>query len=497
MKQFAYRERDYAFGQMMLTLRTTIGLTQEGLSDLLGVSRRAVGEWEQGSSYPKAEHLKQFIALAVEHQAFSSGREAEEIRTLWRATHQKVLLDELWLSAVVGCSLPHLELVAPRPSTSVPTRPSGPACAAAGPRVDWSDALDVSSFYDRVQEQATLSCWVLEEGCRLVSVLGMGGIGKTALVVRMMKRLAEHFDVVLFRSLRDAPSCEALLEQCLPVLAPQSLDVEAADPSTSSGQALDRRTSLLLEALREQRVLLVLDNLEALLLEGDVRGQLRPGYEGYSRLLQAVAGRAHQSCVLLTSREIPAALRALEGRKTAVRSLRLAGLEVAACEQLLVSHELLGSPEERVRLVERYGGNPLALHIVAETIAELFGGQIAAFLAQETLVFGSISDLLDEQVGRLSAQEQTLLSWLAIAREPVTFEELRALLVGRLSPVQVLEAVDGLRRRSLIEQGQRPGSFTLHAVVLEYVTGNLVEQPAGEIVQGWSALAPLQAVDCI
>jgi transcriptional regulator with XRE-family HTH domain len=57
-----YDERDYAFGQAMLTLRTNIGLTQAGLADLLHVSRRAVAEWEAGSNYPKAEHLKQFIA---------------------------------------------------------------------------------------------------------------------------------------------------------------------------------------------------------------------------------------------------------------------------------------------------------------------------------------------------------------------------------------------------------------------------------------------------
>jgi len=285
--------------------------------------------------------------------------------------------------------------------------------------------------------------------------------------------LAEHFQVVLFRSLRDAPSCEALLEECLQRLAPQPLNVGAAH--------LERRLSLLME---EQRVLLVLDNLEALLLEGEVRGHLRPGYEGYSRLLQGVAERAHQSCLLLTSREKPTALRALEGRKMLVRSLRLAGFSAAACEQLLASQELLGSPEERARLVERYGGNPLALNIVAETIADLFGGEIAPLLAQDTLVFGSISDLLDEQVGRLSTLEQTLLSWLATLREPVTLEELRTLLVAKLSAVQVLEAVDGLHRRSLVERGQRPGSFTLYSVVLEYVTAHLVEQLAGEIVQG-------------
>jgi pentapeptide repeat protein len=151
---------------------------------------------------------------------------------------------------------------------------------------------------------------------------------------------------------------------------------------------------------------------------------------------------------------------------------------------LLAEHEVIGSPEERARLVERYEGNPLALQIVAQTITDLFGGAIGPFLAQDTLVFGSISDLLDEQWMRLSALEQTILYWLAIAREPLTLQELHSLPMARLAPVQVLEAVDGLRRRSLIERGQRLGSFTLHSVVLEYVSAHLVEQASEEIVQG-------------
>ncbi|HEX6551858.1 MAG TPA: helix-turn-helix transcriptional regulator, partial [Ktedonobacteraceae bacterium] len=96
MKRTSYGERDYAFGQRMLGLRTSIGLTQAGLAGLLGISRQALGEWEAGSSYPKAEHLKDMIALGVRASAFAAGREEEEIRALWHAAHQKVLLDESW-----------------------------------------------------------------------------------------------------------------------------------------------------------------------------------------------------------------------------------------------------------------------------------------------------------------------------------------------------------------------------------------------------------------
>src|SRR5438552_15639563 len=101
MKGSSYRNRDYAFGQTMLALRTAIGLTQAGLARHLGVSRKAVGEWEAGRTYPKAEHLKAFIALAVEYQAFPTGRGEEEIRSLWQAGHQKALLDEAWLTALL------------------------------------------------------------------------------------------------------------------------------------------------------------------------------------------------------------------------------------------------------------------------------------------------------------------------------------------------------------------------------------------------------------
>lgn len=220
MKRFSYGERDYAFGQAMLALRTALGLTQASLAEYLGVSRRAVGEWEAGSSYPKVHHLKHFITLAVQQQAFPPGREAEEIRALWQAARQKVFLDEQWLSTLLGSSPASLSQVAALPVTPVPAQPPVPARAASGSRVDWGDALAVPTFYGREQELVTLSQWVVEERCRVVSVLGMGGIGKSALAVSLMHQVAEHFQVVLWRSLRDAPSCEALLEDCLQVLAP-------------------------------------------------------------------------------------------------------------------------------------------------------------------------------------------------------------------------------------------------------------------------------------
>jgi transcriptional regulator with XRE-family HTH domain len=265
MKRFSYNERDHAFGQAMLTLRTAIGLTQADLAEFLGVSRKAVGGWESGGSYPKAEHLKALLALAVQQETFPAGREAEEIRTFWKAAHQKVLLDESWLSALLSQHpRPQEPMMPPSIDAAGDVTPVLAAPATGGPRVDWGEALDVPSFYGREGESATLAQWVVQERCRVVSVLGMGGMGKSALVTSVMRRMAVHFQVVIFRSLRDAPACETLVEECLKVLAPQPLNLAPAD--------LEHRLSLLLDHLREHRVLLVLDNLESLLLGCAQRG---------------------------------------------------------------------------------------------------------------------------------------------------------------------------------------------------------------------------------
>src|SRR2546430_3284824 len=78
MKRFSSRQRDDAFGQSMLALRTSLGLTQGELAHRLGVSGRAVRQWEGGLSYPKAEHLQHLMTLAVRASAFPPGRRSEE-----------------------------------------------------------------------------------------------------------------------------------------------------------------------------------------------------------------------------------------------------------------------------------------------------------------------------------------------------------------------------------------------------------------------------------
>ncbi len=69
--------------------------------------------------------------------------------------------------------------------------------------------------------------------------------------------------------------------------------------------------------------------------------------------------------------------------------------------------------------------------------------------------------------------------WLAINREGVAFAQLCEELVPAVPPGELLEGLDSLRRRCLIEN--RNSEFALQPVMMEYVTERLVKQVCQEI----------------
>src|SRR4051794_16885959 len=83
-----YRERRYAFGQQLLTLRTRVALTQIALAEQIGVHRRSIQNWETGESYPKAETLQRLLAVLLVQRAFTAGNEREEAQALWNLAAQ-------------------------------------------------------------------------------------------------------------------------------------------------------------------------------------------------------------------------------------------------------------------------------------------------------------------------------------------------------------------------------------------------------------------------
>jgi WD40 repeat protein len=350
---------------------------------------------------------------------------------------------------------------------------------------DWGEAIDVSVFYGRNNELIQLEHWIVQERCRLVFLLGMGGIGKTALAIKLAERIQEHFDFVIWRSLRNAPSIDNLLIEIIQFIS-QHQEIELP-------KELDAKISYLIKYLRRYRCLLILDNAETILESSNFHllgespplraGHYRQGYEGYSQLYKTVGETRHQSCLLITSREKTRDLAVLEGNTLPIRSFKVGGLEVVETQKIFQAKgNLLASEDEWKTVNEHYGGNPLALKMVAAAVNDLFNSSITKFLdilKQHSLIFEDIHDLLERQFNRLSHIEKTIMYWLAINREPVSMEEIQSDLVLKVSSSRLLEGLASLQRRSLIEKTS--DCYTQQPVIMEYVTEKLIEQISQEI----------------
>ncbi|MGV0023786.1 WD40 domain-containing protein [Phormidesmis priestleyi] len=332
---------------------------------------------------------------------------------------------------------------------------------------DWGEVIDLSNFCGRSHELETLEQWATAS--RLIAILGMGGMGKTVLSVKLAERLQNQFEYVIWRSLRDAPTIETILSDLIQFLSQQQ--------ETELPDSVDGKLGRLMHYLRQHRCLLILDNVESILGTGEQAGHYPIGYDFYGELFKRIGETLHRSCLVITSREKPREVAALEG--TAIRSLKLTGLNPSETSELLKTKNLSATESAFEQLIQMYAGNPLALKIAATTIQDLFDGDVSEFLKHGTAVFGDISDLLDQQFDRLSDLEKQIMYWLTVDREGASLSDLAEDLIPPVPRRYLMEALASLARRPLVEK--QGAKFTQQPVVMEYVTDRLIEQIYTEI----------------
>ncbi len=340
---------------------------------------------------------------------------------------------------------------------------------------NWGEAPDVSVFYDRLEELAILKRWIMGERVRLIALLGMAGIGKTFLSVRLAKEIQSDFDWVIWRSLSQVISLRKLLLDILSILN------HGQENKVLVG--VDEQILLLIDYFRQQRCLLILDNCESIMSSEVKVGCYQEGFQEYGNFFKRIGESSHQSCLIITSRAKNKEIALMQGETLPVRSLQLKGLNTSASLKLIQLKGCSSQSEfDSLVLIEKYDGNPLLLKLVCGIIQELFDGNITNFLQEKAFFLEEISSLLEENFIRLSNLEQSFLYCIALNQEPLSSANLKIEIFPNISQETLFEILKHLAQRCLIEKFQN--KFSLQPVIREYLIYRFIDQITREIESG-------------
>ncbi|MEG4968846.1 NB-ARC domain-containing protein [Microcoleus sp. B6-A1] len=339
-------------------------------------------------------------------------------------------------------------------------------------RLDLRDAPEIKTFYNYPNSPLTaLENAIARQNCRLLTITGMAGTGKSAIARNLIPQIQTQFDRIIWRSLRTSPPLETTLKTLIQFLSNQH---PPNPPLPRGGEErvvptnTDVQLSILIEYLRDNRCLIILDDVQQILSSGQLAGHYKPGYENYGTLFKLIGEITHNSCLILNSWEPPSDIITFTDDNSAVRLLQLTGLGEVATE--ILREKGLLDEEYWPELIELYQGNPLWLKLVAQTINNLFSGRVSQYLSyQPVFLSDELTPILQQQYQRLSEIEKQAIALISNETEPLSLTQLMAKCQG--SQGELFTAIQSLTRRGMLEKLSYEAEtvFNIQHILKKYV----------------------------
>ncbi len=369
----------------------------------------------------------------------------------------------------VGRAQPAVIRVVERSSVSpAASEPSPPTASTSVPS---NLPVAITPFIGREMELVQIGARLRDPTCRLLTLVGPGGIGKTRLAVTTAELLKAEFpDGVYFVALADLTDVDRLATTIANTLQ-FTLYRREEEPFQQ-----------LLNYLADKQLLLVLDNFEHLLAA--------------ATLTSTLLGRAPRVKILATSRErlnvqgewllevsglgYPTAID--ETVDNLARDYSAAELFVRSAQRVNPQFALNQQNAPAVlRICQLVEGMPLALELAASWLRMLTCEEIATEIQQSLAILSttqrdlperhrSMRALFDYSWSLLSEPECMTLQQLSVLRGGFRREAAQAV-AGASLPV-LLALVD----KSLV-RNDGAGRFSLHELLRQFASQQLVSQP--------------------
>ncbi|MEM8610933.1 MAG: ATP-binding protein [Cyanobacteria bacterium P01_H01_bin.105] len=298
---------------------------------------------------------------------------------------------------------------------------------------------NLQEFVGRERELQSLEKWVLADYSKVISITGIVGIGKTALMAQFCNLHQAEFEHIVWLSLRHLTGADAICRSVVDQISIGSCTEHSNDHVKS-----------FLDCVQNYRCLILIDDFDASSQTSIATNHIAEIFEEYAKLIALMCQVNHRSCLILIGREEPIEISIMQGYKLGITTLNLTGLEAQHVSGVIpcnLNHQTLE------KLTEVYDGNPLFLNLAVSQVDKFFDGDFNLFKEKNKFIFHEIFNILKKQSSLLSANERKVLIYLCICPPEISFSDFSAI-ASKFPCFEYIADLDSLTRKKIVNINQ-------------------------------------------